>query len=240
MEPQRSQRRQELRRRGPASRAADLLPALYPGVFPNLAALNASKKPRADIEAILLTGLPSGVVPGFQNNTGKTLADMLRLNVAVPPERQSQPAGSAGQRRRRIPERTPGHRRHRDDRAAGTRRSHLRAGRQVVHPRTRPRPRSPRASPSRRPDLRAPALRARLGSCPPSRTWGPRTTATTPRPRPSRRPCRSPAPAERVITKPRPPGPSPERDGGVDEARNLSPTPPRAGRARHRRQTSAR
>jgi hypothetical protein len=62
-----------------------LLPALYPGVFPHLAALNASAKPRADIEAILLTGIPSGIIPGFQNYTGDTMADMLRLNVAVQP-----------------------------------------------------------------------------------------------------------------------------------------------------------
>ncbi|HEX4834033.1 MAG TPA: DUF4331 domain-containing protein [Trebonia sp.] len=64
---------------------AELLPTLYPGVFPNLAALNASGKARADLEAILLTGLPAGVVPGFQNYTGATQADMLRLNVAVKP-----------------------------------------------------------------------------------------------------------------------------------------------------------
>jgi hypothetical protein len=62
-----------------------LLPALYPGVFPNLAALNASGKPRADLQAILLTGLPAGVVPGFQNSGGTVLADMLRLNVAIAP-----------------------------------------------------------------------------------------------------------------------------------------------------------
>jgi len=61
---------------------AKLLPVLYPGVFPNLAAYS---KPRADLHAILLTGLPAGVVPGFQNFTGTTEADMLRLNVAVPP-----------------------------------------------------------------------------------------------------------------------------------------------------------
>ncbi|MFJ7244416.1 DUF4331 domain-containing protein [Kitasatospora sp. NPDC098652] len=61
---------------------AKLLPALYPGVFPNLAAYT---KPRADLLAILLTGIPTGVVPGFQNYTGDTQADMLRLNVAVPP-----------------------------------------------------------------------------------------------------------------------------------------------------------
>jgi hypothetical protein len=61
---------------------AKLLPVLYPGVFPHLEKL---AKPRADLVAILLTGLPSGVVPGFQNYTGKVQADQLRLNVAIPP-----------------------------------------------------------------------------------------------------------------------------------------------------------
>jgi Domain of unknown function (DUF4331) len=64
---------------------AKLLPALYPGVFPNLAALNVSGKPRADLLAILLTGIPAGIIPGFQNFTGSTQADYLRLNVAIPP-----------------------------------------------------------------------------------------------------------------------------------------------------------
>jgi len=59
-----------------------LLPVLYPGAFPNLAAYT---KNRADLHAILLTGIPNGVVPGFQNFTGPNPADMLRLNVAVPP-----------------------------------------------------------------------------------------------------------------------------------------------------------
>jgi hypothetical protein len=62
-----------------------LLPLIYPGVFPNLDQLNKSGKPRADLEAILLTGIPAGVVPGFQNYTGPTQADMLRLNLAIPP-----------------------------------------------------------------------------------------------------------------------------------------------------------
>ena len=70
-----------------------LLPVLYPKVFPNLAALSA---PRADLEAILLTGLPAGIVSGFQNNTGKVLADMLRLNVAVPPSADPNPLGLIG------------------------------------------------------------------------------------------------------------------------------------------------
>jgi len=61
---------------------ARLLPVLYPGVFPHLAAY---KKPRVDLEAILLTGIPSGIIPGFQNFTGKTPADLVRLNMAIPP-----------------------------------------------------------------------------------------------------------------------------------------------------------
>jgi hypothetical protein len=61
---------------------AKLLPVLYPGAFPNLAAYT---KDRADLHAILLTGIPGGIVPGFQNFTGPKPADMLRLNVAVPP-----------------------------------------------------------------------------------------------------------------------------------------------------------
>ena len=35
--------------------------------------------------AILLTGIPKGIIPGFQNYTGSVLADMMRLNVAIPP-----------------------------------------------------------------------------------------------------------------------------------------------------------
>jgi hypothetical protein len=64
---------------------AALLPALYPGVFPHLAALVASGKPRADLEAILLTGIPSGLIKGFTNQTGTVLADMLRLNTSIAP-----------------------------------------------------------------------------------------------------------------------------------------------------------
>jgi hypothetical protein len=64
---------------------AGLLPVLYPDVFPNLAALNKSKAPRNDILAIFHTGLPAGVVPGFQNSLSDHQADELRLNMAVPP-----------------------------------------------------------------------------------------------------------------------------------------------------------
>jgi hypothetical protein len=52
------------------------LPVIYPGVFPHLAALTA---PRQDLVAVLLTGIKG------LNFTGNKPADMLRLNVAIPP-----------------------------------------------------------------------------------------------------------------------------------------------------------
>jgi hypothetical protein len=62
---------------------AKLLPGLYPGVFPHLAAYTKS---RADLLAILLTGIPPGVVsPTFTTYTGSVQADLLRLNLAIPP-----------------------------------------------------------------------------------------------------------------------------------------------------------
>jgi hypothetical protein len=64
---------------------AGLLPVLYPDVFPNLEKLVADKTDRADLLAILLTGIPEGIIDGFTNFTGETQADMLRLNTAIPP-----------------------------------------------------------------------------------------------------------------------------------------------------------
>jgi hypothetical protein len=64
---------------------ARLLPVLYPGVFPHLAAYNAGTPNRADLSAILMTGIPAGLIPGFQNFTGTVQSDMLRLNMAIPP-----------------------------------------------------------------------------------------------------------------------------------------------------------
>jgi hypothetical protein len=72
---------------------ARLLPVLYPGVFPNLAAYH---KPRADLNAILLTGIPKGIVPGFQNYTGTVQSDMLRLNLAIPPSSSPNSLGLLG------------------------------------------------------------------------------------------------------------------------------------------------
>ena len=72
---------------------AGLLPVLYPNVFPNLAGLTAA---RADLVAVLLTGLPAGIVPGFQNFTGKRYADQLRLNMAIPPASDPKALGLIG------------------------------------------------------------------------------------------------------------------------------------------------
>jgi Domain of unknown function (DUF4331) len=72
---------------------ARLLPVLYPGVFPNLAGLTAD---RADLLAILLTGIPQGLIPGFQNFTGPTQADELRLNVAIQPSSRPNRLGLLG------------------------------------------------------------------------------------------------------------------------------------------------
>jgi hypothetical protein len=75
---------------------ASLLPVLYPGLFDNLAALNKAGTPRADLVAILLTGIPDGLIDDFQNSTGETQADMLRLNTVVPPSKEENPFGIIG------------------------------------------------------------------------------------------------------------------------------------------------
>jgi hypothetical protein len=81
---------------------ADLLPILYhaPGststLFPNLAALNKSGTARADLEAALLTGIPPGLVAGFQNYTGPTQSDMLRLNTSISPSSSPSNLGVLG------------------------------------------------------------------------------------------------------------------------------------------------
>lgn len=62
---------------------AELMPILYPVALKGVP--NAPANPRVDIEIVLGTGIPSGVLPGFQNYTGPTFADMLRLNIAIAP-----------------------------------------------------------------------------------------------------------------------------------------------------------
>jgi hypothetical protein len=70
---------------------ARLLPVLYPGAFPNLAAYQKAGKKRVDIEAVFLTGIPASILPSAPTNVGgKAVADMLRLNVAVPPKAPDQ------------------------------------------------------------------------------------------------------------------------------------------------------
>jgi hypothetical protein len=73
---------------------AGLLNVLYPDFFPNLAAYT---QPRADLEAILLTGIPAGIVnPTYSTFTGTTQADMLRLNLAIPPAKKPSVMGVLG------------------------------------------------------------------------------------------------------------------------------------------------
>jgi len=65
---------------------ATLIPKLYPGAFPNLAAYQAAGMKRTDIEAIFVTGIPASILPSAPTNVGgKAIAEVLRLNVAVPP-----------------------------------------------------------------------------------------------------------------------------------------------------------
>jgi hypothetical protein len=67
---------------------AGLIAALYAPNFPNLQAAVTAGTVRADLEAILLTGIPAGVIPSapaFTNFTGAVQADLLRLNTSIPP-----------------------------------------------------------------------------------------------------------------------------------------------------------
>jgi hypothetical protein len=58
-------------------------------VFPNLAALDKAGTARADLEAILTTGIPPGLIKGFTNFTGPVEADMLRLKTSIKPTPES-------------------------------------------------------------------------------------------------------------------------------------------------------
>ena len=74
---------------------AILLPVLYPGAFPNLAAYQAAGNTRPDIAAIFLTGIPASILPTAPTNVGgKVQAEMLRLNVAVTPTTPNSPGYS--------------------------------------------------------------------------------------------------------------------------------------------------
>jgi hypothetical protein len=60
------------------------------------ATLNKAGTPRSDLAAILLTGIPSGIVAGFHNYTGSVQADLMRLNTAIPASTNPNPLGIIG------------------------------------------------------------------------------------------------------------------------------------------------
>jgi hypothetical protein len=70
-----------------------LLPDLYPNEFESLRKLASTRTVRKDLVAFLLNGFKPGIFAGFQNYTGPIKADMLRLNVAVPPAKAPQALG---------------------------------------------------------------------------------------------------------------------------------------------------
>jgi hypothetical protein len=75
---------------------AGLIAAIYAPNFPNLQAAIKAGTVRADLEAILLTGIPGGIVPGFTNFTGSVQADLLRLNTSIKPAKSPNPLGVIG------------------------------------------------------------------------------------------------------------------------------------------------
>jgi hypothetical protein len=80
---------------------AGLIAALYSPNFPNLQAVVTAGTARADLEAVLLTGIPAGVLPSapsFTNFTGPVQADLLRLNTSIPPTppKSANPLGVVG------------------------------------------------------------------------------------------------------------------------------------------------
>ena len=196
---------------------ARLLPVLYPGVFPNLAKLDAD---RADLVAILLTGLPKGVVPGFQNYTGPTLRRHAAAEPGGPADGagEGEPARHRGWRPRRLPQRAPGAGRRRHHRAAGDRRRDL----------------SRWSRPSYTPDGAAGPRpgrdRSRAFARRRSRTWARRTTASAQRhERAAARPP-APPPATAGRGEERGGGAGPRARGRRRGARRAGPA--RAGRAR--------
>ena len=71
---------------------AGLIAALYSPNFPGLQGAVSSHVVRADLEAVLLTGIPAHVLSPtstFTTFTGSVQADMLRLNTSIPPTTSS-------------------------------------------------------------------------------------------------------------------------------------------------------
>jgi hypothetical protein len=119
---------------------ARLLPVLYPGVFPNLAALDKAKKERADLGHLAhrhSEGHRSGIHQFHRAGAGRHAAAQH-----VDPADHIEPERLRVARRRRggLPERTPGVRRCRLGRVACRRRGDLRARRPGLHRRRRRRP----------------------------------------------------------------------------------------------------
>ena len=126
-----------------------LLPVLYPGAFPNLAKYT---KPRADLNAVLLTGIPEGVVPGLPELHGRRAGRHAAAQPGHPAHRAAQRPRPGGRRRGRLAERSPGQRRRGHGRAARGGRTDPAAGRPVVQAGRRRLARSPtvRPTPTRR------------------------------------------------------------------------------------------
>ena len=75
-------------RRGAQPRARPAAARALSRACSRTSSLQQGHPKRDDLVAIFHTGLPAGVVPGFQNSMGTMQADMLRLNLAIPPTDQ--------------------------------------------------------------------------------------------------------------------------------------------------------
>ena len=162
-------------RMGPASEsefARFYREPILAGLFNQLYKLGVKESGREDLVQVLLTGVPK------LNFTGPKLADMLRINLSVPPTAaaQEEPARRARRRHSGLAERPAARRRrHRHRRACGRRRADRQAG-AARRRRRRERRREPRHVPLRgRPaerlrELEGPAEVAqpvRAGACRP-------------------------------------------------------------------------
>ena len=79
-----ARRRREVLQVLPQADLAAAINQLYPGV------VNAPETGRDDLVAVLLTGVPD------LNYTGPTLADMLRINLSIPPAASPSRLGVVG------------------------------------------------------------------------------------------------------------------------------------------------
>jgi hypothetical protein len=75
---------------------AALLPVQHPGHLAALERITDAGTVRADLVAMLLTGIPEGLVDGLRTFTGDVAADMLRLDTTVAPAAEENPFGLLG------------------------------------------------------------------------------------------------------------------------------------------------